>query len=92
MIGMMQARNLLYFSGLKTSFLDTTSVYVSYVLCKVYFDFYVHFKICLQRCGQCNIRFSLTYEGHSEVIDTPLAFWTLGETKTTAYSKVKRED
>ena len=33
-----------------------------------------------------------TYEGHSEIIDTPLVFWTLGEIKNSAHSKVKRED
>ena len=32
------------------------------------------------------------YQGHSEIIDTPLAFWTLGEIKTSARSKGKRED
>ena len=32
------------------------------------------------------------YEGHCEIIDTPLAFWTLGEIKTSVHSKVKRED
>ena len=32
------------------------------------------------------------YEDHSEIIDTSLAFWTLGEIKNSAHSKVKRED
>ena len=31
------------------------------------------------------------YEGLSEIIDTPLAFWTLDEIKNSAHSKVKRE-
>ena len=32
------------------------------------------------------------YEDHSEIIDTPLAFWTRDETRISAHSKVKRED
>ena len=31
-------------------------------------------------------------QGHSEIIDIPLAFWTLDEIKSSAHSKVKRED
>ena len=38
------------------------------------------------------VRVRLLYEGHSEIIDTPLAFSTLGEVKSSARSKVKRED
>ena len=32
------------------------------------------------------------YKGHSEITDTPLAFWTLGEIKSSPHSKVKRGD
>ena len=32
------------------------------------------------------------YEVRSEIIDIPLAFWTLGEIKTSAQSKAKRKD
>ena len=32
------------------------------------------------------------YEGYSEIIDIPLAFWTLSEIKNSPRSKVKRED
>ena len=38
------------------------------------------------------IRESCTYEGHSEITDTPLAFRPLDETKNFAVSKGKRED
>ena len=41
-------------------------------------------------CG-LSVTFS-KYEGHSETIDTSLAFWTLDEIKNSAYSTVKRED
>ena len=32
------------------------------------------------------------YEGHSDIIDTPLAFWTPDGTNNSAHGKVKRED
>ena len=32
------------------------------------------------------------YEDHFEIIDTPLAFWTLDELKNSAHSKAKRKD
>ena len=32
------------------------------------------------------------YEGHSEIIDTPLAFWTLGETENSDHGAVQRKD
>ena len=32
------------------------------------------------------------YEGHSEIIDTSLAFWALDEIKTLLIAKVKKED
>ena len=32
------------------------------------------------------------YEGHQEIIDTLLAFWTPDETNNSADGKVKRED
>ena len=32
------------------------------------------------------------YEGHSEIIDTSWAFWTLGEIKNSAHSEGKREN
>ena len=35
---------------------------------------------------------SALYEGHPEIIDTQLVFWTLDEIKKSAHSKVKRED
>ena len=34
----------------------------------------------------------IRYEGHSEVLIRPLAFWILGEVKNSAHCKVKRED
>ena len=34
----------------------------------------------------------IKYEGHWEITDTPLAFWTLDETKNSSHSQVKRED
>ena len=34
----------------------------------------------------------IIHEGHSEIIVTPLAFWTLDEIKHSAHSKMKRED
>ena len=49
-----------------------------------YYLQHVHHALCI------GIRYnSYIYEGHSEIIDTPWAFWTLGEIKNSAHTKVE---
>ena len=35
---------------------------------------------------------NFVYEDHSDIIDTPFAFWTLEEMKNSAHNKLKRKD
>ena len=76
--------------------LTTYCPLLGYVPCRIYsriiqsiFQHRINFQ-----CTGCSVCFCtvLPYEGHSQIINAPWAFWAWGEIKNSSDSKVKRED